>query len=144
MKSYALGTPSRLITFHPSYLALRPYPQVRQRQSRTLLLACADPRLDARDPRWTTQRAVDSPAFLNTTSPHGGIEVLFPCLPKFKYSEAERCPVPFVRATVEARGCPAGRSRQTSNWTGRRERAAQSHGGWPMDPGFRKTRVVSF
>ncbi len=72
MKSYALGTPSRLITFHPSYLLLRPYPQVRQRQSRTLLLASADSRLDARDPRWTTQRAVGSPAFLKRYIPPRG------------------------------------------------------------------------
>ena len=35
-----------------------------QRQYRTLLLSSADLRLDARDPRWTTQRAVGSPAFL--------------------------------------------------------------------------------
>ncbi len=62
--AYALGTPSRLITFHPGYLALSPYPKVRQRHYRTLLLPSADPRLDARDPRWTSLRAVGSAAFL--------------------------------------------------------------------------------
>ena len=47
----ALGTPNRVITFHPSYLALSPYAKVRQRQYRTLLAPRADPRADARDPR---------------------------------------------------------------------------------------------
>jgi hypothetical protein len=67
--------------FHPSYLALRPSPKVRHRQYRTLLVPSADPRADARDPRWTTRRAV------------GGAAPL---------------------------------------------------GGWPMDPGARKVKVVSF
>jgi len=42
---------STLVTFHPSYLALSPYPKVRQRCYRTVLLPSPDPRLDARDPR---------------------------------------------------------------------------------------------
>ena len=67
--AYALGTPSRLITFHPSYLALSPYPKVRQRHYHTLLLPNPDPRLDARDPRWTSQRAVGSVAFLTRYLP---------------------------------------------------------------------------
>ncbi len=100
MKSHALGPPSRLISFPPSYLALRPDPQVRQRQSRALFLACADPRRDARDPRWTTQRAVSSPAFLKRSSPHGGDEKLFPCLRTLKPLEAKGCPVPFVRCSM--------------------------------------------
>ena len=62
--AYALGTPNRGLTFHPSYLALSPYAQVRQRQYRTLLAPSEDPQADARDPRWTTQRAVGSPTFM--------------------------------------------------------------------------------
>lgn len=61
--AYALGRPSRVITFHPSYLALSPYPKVRQRQYRALLAPSEDPRVDARDPRWSSQRAVGSPTF---------------------------------------------------------------------------------
>ncbi len=62
--TYALGSPNRMITFHTSYLALNPYAKVRQRQYRILLASSDDPRADARDPRWTTQRAVGSPAFV--------------------------------------------------------------------------------
>ena len=79
--AYALGTSTPLITIPPSSLALRPSPKVRHRQYRTLLVPSADPRADARDPRWTTRRAV------------GGAAPL---------------------------------------------------GGWPMDPGARKVKVVSF
>ena len=70
--AYALGTPNRVITFHPSYLALSPYAKVRQRQYRTLLAPSADPRADARDARWTTQRAVGSPAFMAPYVPRRG------------------------------------------------------------------------
>ncbi len=70
--AYALGTPSRLITWHPSYLALSPYPKIRQRQYRALLAPSVDPRADARDPRWTTQRAVGSPAFVARYVPRRG------------------------------------------------------------------------
>jgi putative transposase len=62
--AYALGRPNRVITFHPSYLALSPYAKVRRRQYRTLLAPSDDPQADARDPRWTTQRAMGSPAFV--------------------------------------------------------------------------------
>jgi putative transposase len=62
--AYALGTPNPLITFHPTYLGLSPYAAVRQRQYRKLLAPSADPQADARDPRWTTQRAVGSDAFV--------------------------------------------------------------------------------
>jgi putative transposase len=62
--AYALGTPNRVVTFHPSYLALSPYARVRQRQYRTLLAPSDDPQADARDPRWSTQRAVGSPPFM--------------------------------------------------------------------------------
>ncbi|HSB73720.1 MAG TPA: hypothetical protein VLT62_30705 [Candidatus Methylomirabilis sp.] len=62
--AYALGTPNRVITFHPSYRALSRHATVRQRQYRTLLAPSEDPRADARDPRWSTQRAVGSPPFM--------------------------------------------------------------------------------
>ena len=62
--AYALGTPNRVLTFHPSYLALSRYVKVRQRQYRTLLAPSEDPQADAQDPRWSTQRAVGSPAFM--------------------------------------------------------------------------------
>lgn len=70
--AYALGTPNRVITLHPSYLALSPYAKVRQRQYRTLLAPAADPRADTRDARWTTQRAVGSPAFMAPYAPRRG------------------------------------------------------------------------
>ena len=62
--AYALRTPSRLITFHPIYLALSRYPKMHQRYYQTLLLSSPDPRLDAREPGWTSQRTVGSIAFL--------------------------------------------------------------------------------
>jgi len=62
--AYALGTPNPLISYHPSYLALSRYPKVRQRHYRALLAPSADPRADARDPRWTTERALGSATFL--------------------------------------------------------------------------------
>jgi putative transposase len=61
--AYAAGAPNPLVTLHPSYLALSRYPKVRQRHYRDLL-ATKEPRADVRDPRWTTERAVGSPAFL--------------------------------------------------------------------------------
>jgi putative transposase len=69
--AYALGTPNQVITFHPSYLALSPSATVQQRQYRTLLAPSADPRADARDPRWSTQRAVGSVPFLTRHLPRG-------------------------------------------------------------------------
>jgi putative transposase len=72
---YALGAATPLVSLHPSYLALSPYPKVRQRHYRTLLAPADDPRADARDPRWTTARAVGAAAFLARhglpRSPHG-------------------------------------------------------------------------
>jgi putative transposase len=82
--AYALGRPNPLITFHPSYLALSPYPKVRQRQYRTLLLPSPDPRLDARDPRWTTQRAVGSAAFLTRYLPARGRRRIIPVPPQIQ------------------------------------------------------------
>jgi putative transposase len=61
--AYATGAANALITLHPTYLGLSPYAAVRQRHYRTLLEPSADPR-DARDSRWTTQRAVGSEAFV--------------------------------------------------------------------------------
>ncbi len=62
--AYAVGTANRLITFHPSYLALSRYAKVRQRNYRALLAPAEEPGADGRDPRWTTERAVGSAAFL--------------------------------------------------------------------------------
>ncbi|MCZ6480889.1 MAG: hypothetical protein ACE1Z6_00090 [Candidatus Methylomirabilales bacterium] len=80
--AYAVGTPNRLITFHPSYVALSPYPKVRQRHYRTLLLPSPDPRLDGRDPRWSTQRAVGSPAFVARLVPPRGRRRIIPVPPR--------------------------------------------------------------
>ncbi len=63
-------TPNRVVTFRPSYLALHPSAKGRQRRYRTLLTPSADPHADARDPRWSTQRAVGSLAFLSRHLPH--------------------------------------------------------------------------
>jgi putative transposase len=62
--AYALGTPNRILTCHPSDLGLRRDGKVRQRQYRSLRSPSGDARADARDPRWSTQRAVGSPAFM--------------------------------------------------------------------------------
>lgn len=62
--AYAFGAPNPLVHFHPSYLALSAYPKVRQRHYRAMLAPSDDPRADARDPRWTTERAVGSEAFM--------------------------------------------------------------------------------
>ena len=70
--AYALGAPNPVITFHPGYLALSPYAKVRQRQYRALLAPSADPQADARDARWTTRRAVGSPAFMAPYLPRRG------------------------------------------------------------------------
>ena len=71
--AYALGMPKPLITHHPSYLALSPYPKVRQRHYQGLLAPSTDPQTDARNPAWTTRRAVGSPSFVERHplgSPH--------------------------------------------------------------------------
>ena len=62
--AYAFGAPNPVITAHPSYLALSRYPAVRQRHYRSLLALSADPVAEGRDPRWTTDRAVGSAAFV--------------------------------------------------------------------------------
>ncbi len=82
--AYALGSPNRLVTFHPSYLALSPYTKVRQRHYNMLLLPSSDPRLDARDPRWSTQRAVGSPAFLRRYIPSRGRRRTVPVPPQIQ------------------------------------------------------------
>jgi len=82
--AYALGTPNRVISFHPSYLALSPYGKVRQRQYRALLAPSEGPGLDARDPRWTTQRAVGSPAFVARYIPRRGRRRIVPVPPQIQ------------------------------------------------------------
>jgi putative transposase len=62
--TYAWRRDNPLIVYHPSSLTLSPSPKVRQRHYRVLLAPTADPRADARDPRWTTHRAVGSPSFM--------------------------------------------------------------------------------
>jgi hypothetical protein len=62
--AYTLGTLKRLDTIHSSSRGLRPYAEIHSRQYRTFLPPSEDPQADARDPRWTTQRAVGSPAFM--------------------------------------------------------------------------------
>ncbi len=61
---YAEGKTNRLITYHPSYLALSRYAKVCQRHYRALLPPSRDPKFDFDDPRWTMQQAVGSPEFL--------------------------------------------------------------------------------
>jgi len=67
--AYAHGTPNPLITFHPSYVALSSSPEGRQREYTALLAPSPDPQADGHDPRWTTQRAVGSLAFLARYGP---------------------------------------------------------------------------
>ena len=62
--AYTAGTPNPLVQFHPSYLGLSRYSAVRRRHYRTVLMSSDNPEADQRDPRWTTNRAVGSPAFL--------------------------------------------------------------------------------
>lgn len=61
--AYARRATNPLVTFHSSYLALSPHAAVRQRHYRRLLEPSEDPPADTQDPRWTTRRAVGSPAF---------------------------------------------------------------------------------
>ncbi len=70
--AYTLGTPNRITTLHPGYLALSPYAKVRQRQYRTLLAPSEDPQADTRDPRWSNQRAVGTAAFVARYTPRRG------------------------------------------------------------------------
>ena len=76
--SYALGATNRLIRFHPSYLGLGAYDKVRQRHYREILGASSDPQIDARDSRWTSQRAVGSPEFLRRHHPSGRRQAIIP------------------------------------------------------------------
>ena len=69
--SYALGATNRLIEFHPSYLGLSTYAEVRQRHYRAILASSSDPHLDDRDSRWTSQRTVGSSGFLRRHHPSG-------------------------------------------------------------------------
>ena len=67
--AYALRTPNPLTTFHPSYLGLSPYPAVPQGHYWALLAPSSDPTADARDARWSTQRAVGTGAFVARYTP---------------------------------------------------------------------------
>jgi len=67
--AYAMGAKDLVIGFHPSYLALSPYPKVRQRYYQALVGPRVDPVADGRDPCWTTDRAVGSPAFVARFGP---------------------------------------------------------------------------
>ena len=82
--AYALGVPNPVITFHPSYLGLSPYPAVRQRQYHALLVPSPDPTDDARDPRWTTQRAVGTAAFVARHTPQRGRRRIVSVPPKIQ------------------------------------------------------------
>ncbi len=82
--AYALGTHNPLITFHPSYLGLSPYPAVRQRHYRLLLAPGPDPTADARDARWTTQRAVGTAAFVARYTPPRGRRRIVPVSPQIQ------------------------------------------------------------
>ena len=82
--AYALGTPNPVISFHPSYLALDPCPGVRQRLYRSLLAPSEDPRADARDSRWSSQRAVGSPTFVARYVPPRGRRRIVPLPPQIQ------------------------------------------------------------
>jgi hypothetical protein len=89
----ALGTPHRVLTFHPRSLALSASATVRQRQSRPLLAPSAEPQADA---RWTTQRAMGSPAVMAPyVSPGGAAEESKPCPRTITRLRPKWCPVPF-------------------------------------------------
>ena len=60
---------NRVSTLHPSYLALSPYPKVRQRQYRALQTPSPDPTAYARDSRWSSQRAMGSAPFVARYTP---------------------------------------------------------------------------
>ena len=82
--AYAHGISASPLTFHPSYLALSPYAKIRQRQYRALLAPSADPTTDARDPRWSTQRAVGSAPFVAQYTPPRGRRRLVPVPPQLQ------------------------------------------------------------
>ena len=70
--AYALGVANPVTTLHPSYLALSPYPKVRQRQYRALLAPSPEATADGRDPRWSSQRAVGTAACVARYTPPRG------------------------------------------------------------------------
>ncbi len=82
--AYALGAPLKLITLHPSYLALSRYEKIRQRHYREILLPEPDSCLDCRDARWSTQRAVGSMAFLKRYLPLAAKRRLVPLPQKIR------------------------------------------------------------
>ncbi len=82
--TYAVGTPNALVTLHASYLALSPYPAVCQRHYRAILAPSPNSLADARDPRWTTQRAVGTAAFVARYTPRRGRRKLVPVPPQIR------------------------------------------------------------
>ena len=93
--------PGLLIKWHSSDLPLSRYPKVRQRYHHTLLAPSADPQADARDPRWTTQRAMGSPAFPAPYAPGAAAEELKPWPRKITRLSLKWCPVSFYNRSLE-------------------------------------------
>jgi putative transposase len=109
--AYACGAPNPLVTFHPSYLGLSPYQAVRQRHYRALLAPRPDPVTDAHDPRWTTQRAVGTAAFVARVTPRRGRRKLVPVPPQIQARGADEVTGTFLTLPAVGR-------------RGRRKRAA--------------------
>ena len=82
--AYALGSSNPVITFHPCYLALSLSAKVRRRHYRALLAPSAEPQLDAREPGWTSQRAVGSAAFVARYTPRRGRRRIVPVPPQIQ------------------------------------------------------------
>lgn len=113
--AYALGTSNPVITLHPRYLALRPYAKERQRQYRTLLAPTADPPAEARDARWTTQRAVGSPAFMASYVPRWGRRRMETLPLRNQEVSPNWCPIPFsTKAWRRSRGTSGRACRNSS------------------------------
>ncbi len=98
--AYALGTPNPLVTFHPSYPGLSPYPAVRQRHYRTLLAPSEAPApipaTPAGPPRGRSGPRPSSPG-----SPQAGAaEESLPCRRKFRHLKSKRCPVPIRQSAI--------------------------------------------
>jgi len=92
-----LQAPNPLTTFHPSYLGFSPYPAVRQRQYRALLAPSPDPTADARDARWSTQRAVGTGAFVARCTPRRGRRRLVSVPPQIQALGEQKVSGTFLR-----------------------------------------------
>ena len=120
--AYVLETSNPLITFHPSYLALSPYPKSRQRQYRALVAPNPDLIADTHDPRWSTKRAVGTAAFVARYTPAAWPpQNCFPASAN-SYTWREKG-VRYLslrgRGSVSAQGCapaPAGSRRRAGRW----------------------------